>query len=419
MRSVGLDFGTTNSAIGVAEGGSVRLAKYAWSGGTTETFRSLLYFHPDARDKNGRYVPAAGPVAIDRYLESEGKGRLVQSLKSYVADRAFQATSIFGRTHSLIDLLVLLLADLRARAEEDLGPLGNRIVVGRPVHFAYADDEVLAIDRMREALGKVGFSEVEFEYEPVAAAYFYEERLAKDERVLVADFGGGTSDFSIIEVGPSHRVQHGGRKVLGNDGVGLAGDALDAKMVHHLVAPKLGMGDTYKAMFGRDLEVPVWIYAKLRRWHHLSFLKTKKNMDLIEEISSQSKDSSKIDSLIYLLENDLGYQLFRSVERAKVALSAAESTKFEFPELEIEEVLTRTRFESFISEETTAMAECVDRLLATTGIAAKEIDQVFMTGGTSFVPAVRRIFDERFGADKIRAGGEMISVATGLALRAK
>lgn len=418
MRSVGLDFGTTNSAIGVMEDGKVRLAKYAHAAGLTETFRSILYFHPDARDANGRYRPVAGPRAIDRYLESEGKGRLVQSLKSYVADRSFQATSIFGRTHSLVDLLVLLLADLRARAEEDLGPLGSRIVVGRPVHFAYADDETLAIERMREALGKVGFTEVELEYEPVAAAYFYEERLEKDERVLVADFGGGTSDFSIIEVGPTHRKAAGARNVLGNDGVGLAGDALDAKVVHHLVAPKLGMGSTYRAMFGRELEVPVWLYAKLRRWHHLSFLKTKKNMDLIEEINSQSDEPEKIELLVELLENDLGYQLFRSVERAKVALSSAGSTRFQFGELKIEEDLTRDRFETFIEEETTAMSECVDRLLATTGMAAKEIDQVFMTGGTSFVPAVRRIFDDRFGAAKIRAGGEMISVATGLALRA-
>jgi hypothetical chaperone protein len=177
-------------------------------------------------------------------------------------------------------------------------------------------------------------------------------------------------------------------------------------------------------MFGRELEVPVWIYAKLRRWHHLSFLKTKKNMDLIEEIASQSDDATraKIEALVHILDYDLGYHLYRAVERAKVALSGAESTHFEFadePLLHIEADLTRTQFEGWIVEETTAMAECVDRLLASTGVAAKDVDQVFMTGGTSFVPAVRRIFDDRFGAAKIRAGGEMISVATGLALRSR
>ena len=422
-RSVGLDFGTTNSAIGVADGDKVQLARFSHKGGLTDTFRSVLYFHPDVRDKNGRYESIAGPRALDRYLEAEGKGRLLQSLKSYVADRSFQATSIFSRTHTIVDLLSLLLADLRARAEEELGPLGSRIVVGRPVNFAHAnspEDEALATARLREALARVGWTDVVFEFEPVAAAYYYETQLEKDQRVLVADFGGGTSDFSLIEVGPSHR-KSGKRTILGSDGVGLAGDALDAKVLHNVVAPMLGLGSTYRAMFGRELEVPVWIYAKLRRWHHLSFLKTKKNIDLLEEISSQSDDSAKIDALLHILEYDLGYHLYRAVERAKVALSAADSTRFSFSDhpLEIEADITRAQFEGWISDETTAMEECVDRLLASTGVAAKDVDQVFMTGGTSFVPAVRRIFDDRFGAEKIRAGGEMISVATGLALRSR
>ena len=422
-RSVGLDFGTTNSAIGVADGDRVRLARFSHKGGLTDTFRSVLYFHPDARDKGGRYESIAGPRALDRYLEAEGKGRLLQSLKSYVADRGFQATSIFTRTHTIVDLLALLLIDLRARAEEELGPLGSRIVVGRPVRFAHAsapEDEALATGRLREALARAVFTDVVFEFEPVAAAYYYETQLEHDQRVLVADFGGGTSDFALIEVGPSHRKRET-RTILGSDGVGLAGDALDAKVLHNVVAPMLGLGSTYRAMFGRELEVPVWIYAKLRRWHHLSFLKTKKNIDLLEEISSQSDDSSKIDALLHILEYDLGYHLYRAVERAKVALSGSDATRFSFVDdpLQIEADITRAQFEGWIAEETTAMEECVDRLLATTGVQAKDVDQVFMTGGTSFVPAVRRIFDDRFGAGKIRAGGEMISVATGLALRSR
>ncbi|MEO8878311.1 MAG: Hsp70 family protein, partial [Polyangiaceae bacterium] len=422
MRSVGMDFGTTNSAIGVADENGVRLAKFAHGSDLVSTFRSILYFHPDVRDKNGRYLAVAGPRAITNYLEGQGSGRLIQSLKSYLADRGFQATSIYGRTHTIVDLVTLLLADLRARAEEELGPLGSKITVGRPVHFAHGDapeDEALAIDRLKEAFARVGFTDVTFEYEPVAAAFYYEQTLERDERVLVADFGGGTSDFSIIEVGPSHRAS-ASRNILGSDGVGIAGDALDAKILHRLVAPHLGLGTTYRAMFGQKLEVPVWIYGKLRRWHHLSFLKTKKNTELLQEIESQSDEPEKIEALIHILDYDLGYHLYRAVERTKVSLSTHEKTLFSFVDdpLKIEAPLTRTELEGLISEETTAMAECVDRLLASTGVAAKDIDQVFMTGGTSFVPAVRRIFDERFGADKIRAGGEMVSVATGLALSA-
>jgi hypothetical chaperone protein len=424
MRSVGMDFGTTNSAIGVADENGVRLAKFAHGNDFVSTFRSILYFHPEVRDKNGRYLAVAGPRAITNYLEGQGSGRLIQSLKSYLADRGFQATSIYGRTHSIVDLVTMLLADLRARAEEELGPLGSKIRVGRPVHFAHGDgeeDEQLAITRLKEAFARVGFTDVTFEYEPVAAAFYYEQSLDHDERVLVADFGGGTSDFSIIEVGPSHRAQ-ASRKILGSDGVGIAGDALDAKILHHVVAPHLGLGSTYAggAMSDKKLEVPVWIYGKLRRWHHLSFLKTKKNTELLQEIESQSDEPEKIEALIHILDYDLGYHLYRAVERTKVALSTTDTTTFSFVDdsLKIEAQLTRKDLESLIREETTQMSECVDRLLKDSGVAAKDVDQVFMTGGTSFVPAVRRIFDERFGDKKIRAGGEMVSVATGLALSA-
>lgn len=429
MRRVGLDFGTTNSAIGVADASGVRLARFAHKGGFTETFRSVLYMHPEARDERQRLVAVGGPKAIDRYLESDGRGRLIQSLKSYLADRGFLATSVFGKTHTLVDLLTLLLVDLRARAEEVLGPLGERIVVGRPVQFAHVtdpEDEVFALDRLREALGRAGFTDVTFEYEPVAAAYYYESQLEDDALVLIADFGGGTSDFSLASVGPSRRARQAKdgatleSAILGNDGVGIAGDALDAKILQNVVAPRLGMGSTYRAMFGRELEVPVWIYAKLRRWHHLSFLKTKKNMELLQEIEAQTDDPQKIEALIHILDHDLGYQLYRAVERSKVELSRLERTRFSFQDapVDIQVDLTRRDFEGWIAEETSAMAASVDRLLEKTGILAKDVDQIFMTGGTSFVPAVRRIFDERFGADKIRAGGEMVSVATGLALRA-
>jgi hypothetical chaperone protein len=187
------------------------------------------------------------------------------------------------------------------------------------------------------------------------------------------------------------------------------------------VSPVLGLGSTYKAMFGKELPVPVWIYAKLRRWHHLSFLRTPKNMELFDEIAHGAAEPARIRGLVHILENDLGYHLYRAVERAKVALSGSDTARFVFEDapLLIEADVSREGFEGWISEEVSAMSACVDRVLATAGLAPSDIDRVFLTGGSSFVPAVRRIFDERFGADRVRTGGEMVSVATGLALRAR
>ncbi len=417
MRRIGLDLGTTNSAIAVADGGRVELATFEHAGGISETFRSLLYFRAGEK-------PVGGPRAIDRYLASEGDGRLIQSMKSYLADATFQATNIFGRTTTLVDLLGTLLRELRARAEEKLGPLGGRAVVGRPVHFASErdeEDETLAVGRLRQALASAGWDDVELEYEPVAAAHFYESELHHDELVLIADFGGGTSDFSLIRVGPGQKGK-GPERILGNDGVGIAGDALDARLMHHLVAPKLGLGATYRSLMGdKDLPVPVWIYTRLLRWHHLSFLKAKKNIELLEGIASQATDAAAIRALLHVIENDLGYHLYRAIERTKVTLSKEPRALFTFSDdpLEIEAPVTRDDFEAWIADDIAKMSSCVDRLLARVGVDPRDVDQVFMTGGSSFVPAVRHIFESRFGAEKLRSGGELVSVASGLALRAE
>ena len=428
-RSVGLDLGTTNSALAVADDeGRVTLARFPHAGGLTDTFRSILYFHPDAADERRAITSVAGTTAIERYLDADGTGRLIQSLKSYLADRSFDSTNVFGRVYSLVELLSFLVRALRTRAEEQLGALGPRIVVGRPVHFSSGrgdEDDAFAESRLRAAIAAAGFEEIVFEYEPVAAAYYYESRLDHDELVLIADFGGGTSDFSLVRVGPGARksaaAAGGANRILGTDGVGIAGDALDAKILHNLVSPSLGLGSTYRSMLGKDLAAPVWLYARLRRWHLLSFLKSKKTMELLQEMVDQANEPEKMRALLALVENDLAYHLYRAVERAKVDLSTRDATRFSFvePPVHIEHPLTRAQFDGWISEETSAMAECVDRLLGRAGVSARDVDRVFMTGGTSFVPAVRALFDTRFGAGRIEAGGEMISVASGLALRAR
>jgi hypothetical chaperone protein len=298
------------------------------------------------------------------------------------------------------------------------------VVVGRPAHFSGTETEsedAAALERLRAALELGGFPQVEFELEPVAAAYEYEQQLDHDELVLIADFGGGTSDFSLIQLGPTARARgHRHDDILGTDGVALAGDAFDGRVIHHLIAPHLGMRTQYRTPFGRVLTAPVWLYDKLERWHQLSFLKTRETMETLRQLHFQSLEPEKIAALIHVVNEDLGYQLARAVEQTKCALSAQESSLFQFKEspVAIVEQVPRSAFETWIAAEVQAIASCVDRLLMRTGVTTGDIDSVFLTGGSSFVCAVRQIFARRFGANRLRGGGELTTVAKGLALRA-
>jgi len=420
--AVGLDFGTTNSSIALAGPNGVQIANFASSGGVTEAFRSLLYLHRIRESGRSAIKAWSGPAGIDEYLNSDEKGRLVQSLKSFLTSRSLQTTEVFGRRFKLEELIARILADIRAGAERQFGPTATHVVVGRPVRFVGAEsdaDDEYALGRLKEALLIAGFREVRFEYEPVGAAYHYESTLDHDELVMIGDFGGGTSDFSLLRVGPSLRRSGVTRQVIGNEGVGIAGDSFDARIIRHLVSPALGAGSELESG-GKRLPVPNWVYFKLERWHHLSFLKSAETISMLKSVAGQALEPKKIEALLYLIQHDLGYQLHRAVQRAKIALSNVDRTRLHFSdgEAEIDEELTRADFESWIQEELTAIENHVDELLSKTGTHPADVDVVFLTGGSSFVPAVRRIFESRFGHHKIRTCDEFTSVARGLALRA-
>lgn len=430
MRAVGIDFGTTNSAIAVKDGdGEARLARFDVAGahdasrGAEHVFRSILFFHPDERERSGRLVPAAGPAALARWQESGGSGRLLQSLKSFLASRLFTSTNVFGTVLSLETLIAHLLRALREAAERDVGPLGARAVVGRPVRFVGGDaaDETLALERLRAAFLAAGFRDVSFEPEPVAAAWHYERRLDHDELVLIGDFGGGTSDFCLLRVGPGVRAARNGEaEMLGTEGVGLAGDAFDGRIVHEAVAPALGLGSEFRSIFGRVLPVPSWIYRHLERWHHLVFLRDRETLHLLHALRREALEPVALEALLHVVENDLGFALHREVEGTKHALSGSPLAALRFADgpVEIESAVAREAFERWIEPEVVRIERCVDRLLASTGTSAADVDAVFLTGGSSLVPVVRALFERRFGPERIRSGAELTSVASGLALRA-
>ncbi len=425
MRVVGLDFGTTHSSIALYEGsGAPRLASFAAAGsrdGRTQAFRSILHFEPDPDDLSRPPRVRAGPAAIDRYLETAGDGRLVQSIKSFLASALFERTEIFGAIYELEDLVGRLIAELRAAAELELGPLGTRVVVGRPVCFAgqaAVADERLALARLRSALARAGFDEVAFELEPVAAAHHYGLQIAGPELVLIGDFGGGTSDFSVLRLEPGDGRARA--EVLATAGVAIAGDAFDARLVRERVAPALGRGTSYRNLFGDVLPVPRWLYAHLERWHHLSFLKSASTLALLADLEREALEPERLRAFTRLVREDRGFHVYRAIEAAKHELSHSDESRVRYRDagFALDAAVARRDFETWIATELERIEASVDQAIAGASTTDVRIDRVFLTGGSALVPAVRHIFERRFGAAKLRGGEELTSVASGLALRA-
>ncbi|WP_158792602.1 Hsp70 family protein [Granulicella sp. L60] len=429
---LGIDFGTTNSSIALAHAdGRVEMVAFPSAAGATESFRSVLYLEQHRQVGRNQIKGFTGPAAIEHYLDAEHKGRLIQSLKSYLTSRTLTGTEVFGRRYTIEDLISRILTDLRLAAERQFGQPVRRATVGRPVRFVgaeSAEDDAFAVERLTKAFVHAGFESVEFEMEPIGAAYAYESTLDRDELILIGDFGGGTSDFSLLHVGPGVRARgRTAKDLLGNSGLGLAGDSFDARIVRKLVSPALG-SDSFERSYAQAVDrpasiipaVPAWIYANLERWHYLSFLKTRNVAEILKSARARAQEPEKIEGLINLVEEDLGYQLHQAVQRLKIDLSRHELAEFRFRDgsMDIVAEVRRADFETWIADDLRSIEMCVDGLLDTSGVAAAKVDRVFLTGGTSFVPAVRRIFEARFGAKRVRTGNEFTSVARGLALRA-
>ncbi len=277
-NAIGIDFGTTNSSVArVNAAGEVELAEFRHLDGITDSYRSLLYLERVKERGVNALRSWTGSEGIEHYLAADTKGRLIQSLKSFLSSHSFRDTDVFYRSRcSLEDLIARILRDLREKAKSDnLEIKLSQQSLGGLYSLSSAEvgeDNSYAEERLKKSFQMAGFESVEFELEPVAAAQYYESTLDHDELILIGDFGGGTSDFSLIHVGPA--IRRRGRKpsdLLGNAGVGMAGDAFDAKIIRHLVSPALGAGTQIRSM-GRLLPVPTWVYAKLDRWNHVSFL---------------------------------------------------------------------------------------------------------------------------------------------------
>ncbi len=416
-RSLGLDFGTTNTVLSWAHPhASADPVVFSFLSNRLFSFRSALTFWNEGDEDHPKAMSDAGPWAIQRFIELAGDCRFIQSLKSFAASRLFEQTYIYGAAWRFEDLFNRFFRELRGHAHPQLDELPRDVLVGRPVEYAGSSrpDAKLAMQRYRAALSPFGFASIKQVYEPVAAAFFYAQSLEDSATVLVADFGGGTTDFSVIhfEVGRGELRA----EALGHSGVGIAGDRFDYRLIDHVVLPQLGKGTLYRSM-GKKLEMPRSCFAGFAQWHELSVMKTSRDFRDFKEVARFAEAPELVGRFVRLVESDQGYTLYKSVSDTKEALSRDESAEFHFsgPGFEIRDTVTRAQFESWIAPELEAIEEALDQVLAAASIAATDVDRVFLTGGTSFVPAVRRIFERRFGAGFVESGNEFVSIANGLA----
>ena len=406
--SLGLDFGTTNSVAALAEHGASEMVRLETPTGPDTTFRSALCFWED----RGIEVEA-GPWGIAEYLDFPEGSRFLQSFKSVAASAAFEHATVFDKRYRFEDLGRLFLARMAARAGGAF-TRATRVLVGRPVEYAgHRPVEALARTRYDAMFGHLG--EVHYVYEPVGAAFSYASRIEASATILVADFGGGTSDFSVVRIaapGAARRCVP-----LGHAGVGIAGDRFDARIVDHLVMPLLGKGGLYRS-FDKVLEIPRGHFADFTDWSRLALMRNRKTLAELATLKRAALDPAAIGRMIAVIEEELGFQLYDAVGRVKRDLSSADEATFRFAGagLSIEADVTRAEFEAWIAPDIVRIEAAVDRALSVSEVEPAEIDRVFLTGGTSLTPRIRRVFVERFGEDRIASGGELTSIAHGLAL---
>ena len=413
--ALGLDFGTTNTVVALGQGdGTSQLVTFAGDEATGEVFRSALCFWEEERGWNG-IASDAGPWAIAEYLQSPLDSRFVQSFKTVAASPLFERAQIYGRHFRFEDFGRLFLQKLVAHSGGALATRPRRVIVGRPVEYAGArPDPVLA--RQRYDLMLEGFGvELHYVYEPLGAAFSYASRLTEPATVLVADFGGGTTDFSVVRVAEPGA----GRRCvpLASSGVGIAGDRFDRHIVDRLVLPLLGKGTRYRS-FDKELEIPGGYFADFADWSRLAMMRNRRTLDELRKLQRSAFDPEPLGRMIALIEHEQGYPLYDAVGKLKRALSKDERATFQFSGggIDLSADVRRDEFEAWIAGDLRLIEAAMDVALDKAGMTSTEIDRVFLTGGSSLIPAIRSLFERRFDKDRIATGGELTSIAHGLAL---
>lgn len=415
--SVGVDFGTSNTVIAVVDTNrTAAVMSIASRAGPLGVLPSVLCFRPNEHNPRERAVSSAGADAIADYLARSGPARLVQSTKSFLGSRSFVDTQVFSHTYTLDLLIGTLLQHLYSAASAHSALERCPLVVGRPIQFAgSAPDDGLAQTRLIAAFEHAGPRPQQVRLEPEAAAYAFARRARGKHLLLVADLGGGTSDFSVVQIDAGGEVPL--ITPLAQTGVGIAGDRFDHQIVYNAVCPPLGLGSQFQPE-GKLLPIPLWIYANFANWHQLSMMNNRQTLLHINDILQTAVDPRAFEGLVHVIRNEAGFSLFQAVSRVKQTLTTDASARLTFKAgpVEIDRTITRGEFEAWIAADLEKIAATADAAIRNAGAAMNDITRVFMTGGTALVPAVRQIFARKFGADRLVGGDEFSSVAQGLAL---
>ena len=408
----GIDFGTSNSTAGCVEAATGEVALLPLEGDKL-TLPSVVFFH--AEDAHVSY----GRAALTDYLAGD-EGRLMRSMKSLLGTSLIdEQTEVAGRAMPFRALLTQFIGELKRRAEHAAGRDFSRTVIGRPVFFVDGDTQAdrQAEDTLAGIARAVGFQEVAFQYEPIAAAFAYEAQITREELVLVVDIGGGTSDFALVRLAPARAGRPERRDdILASSGVHIGGTDFDKYLSLGSVMPMLGMGSRLK----NGLTLPSAQYFNLATWHTINFAYTKKAWVQLTELYREAQEKDKLARLQRLVTERAGHWLAMQVEAAKIALSSDPETQMDLGRIAPAEslVLRRPDFDAAITALVDTVALNVSGLLHDAGIRADAVDTVFFTGGSSSVPLLReRIAALVPGARRVE-GDLSGSIGTGLALDA-
>ncbi len=417
LVSFGVDFGTSNTVVArTGPDGKTETVVLDPMSETAPICPTVLAFEETFDAGMPSLAAIAGSEAIALASEHPDDFRYLQSFKNHIASTDFDATLIFGKRFTFPDLLrsFLVSAGIEAEINAHKGP--KTVVIGRPVKFhGEYPDEDLALSRYRDGFSAAGIDNFHFALEPVGGAFSYFRCLTEPAQVLIGDFGGGTSDFVVARFRPG--LDGARAELLSHAGVGIAGEAFDHCIVQNALLKHFGVDVTYRSD-EKILPVPKHFFSALSRWHDLTRLRLPRHLDTLKDICRKTDTPEKIETLIHIITHNKGLTIARAVSDAKARLSDEHETELvlDTGRTVIRETITRRDFEDWISEDLRRISDAVDTAIETSGLTPATLDGVFLTGGTSFVPAIQSIFTDRFAADRIHVGERFSSVAEGLSL---